>query len=90
MDRSSDVRVCLVGDRSGVCVCVCVCRLGEGYVGGCGSITDVCPCVCAPVWVVVVVLRMCAPVCVCVTLRALFSGTFLQTLPDLVTPLKGH
>ena len=27
MDRSSDVRVCLVGDRSGVCVCVC--RLGD-------------------------------------------------------------
>ena len=24
------------------------------------------------------------------TLRALFSGTFLQTLPDLVMPLKGH
>ena len=24
------------------------------------------------------------------TLRALLSGTFLQTLPDLVTPLKGH
>ena len=25
-----------------------------------------------------------------VTLRAPLSGTFLQTLPDLVTPLKGH
>ena len=25
-----------------------------------------------------------------VTLRASLSGTFLQTLPDLVTPLKGH
>ena len=24
------------------------------------------------------------------TLRALLSGTFLQTLPDFVTPLKGH
>ena len=24
------------------------------------------------------------------TLRALLSGTFLQTLPDLCTPLKGH
>ena len=24
------------------------------------------------------------------TLRAPLSGTFLQTLPDLVTPLKGH
>ena len=24
------------------------------------------------------------------TLRALLSGTFLQTLPDLVTPLRGH
>ena len=24
------------------------------------------------------------------TLRALLSGTFLQTLPDLVTPLKGY
>ena len=24
------------------------------------------------------------------TLRASLSGTFLQTLPDLVTPLKGH
>ena len=29
-------------------------------------------------------------VAVCVTLRASLSGTFLQTLPDLVTPLKGH
>ena len=27
---------------------------------------------------------------VCATLRAPLSGTFLQTLPDLVTPLKGH
>ena len=27
---------------------------------------------------------------VSVTLRASLSGTFLQTLPDLVTPLKGH
>ena len=25
-----------------------------------------------------------------ITLRASLSGTFLQTLPDLVTPLKGH
>ena len=25
-----------------------------------------------------------------VTLRASLSGTFLQTLPDLVMPLKGH
>ena len=25
-----------------------------------------------------------------VTLRASLSGTFLQTLPDLVTPLKGY
>ena len=25
-----------------------------------------------------------------VTLRASLSGTFLQTLPELVTPLKGH
>ena len=24
------------------------------------------------------------------TLRASLSGTFLQTLPDLVSPLKGH
>ena len=24
------------------------------------------------------------------TLRASFSGTFFQTLPDLVTPLNGH
>ena len=24
------------------------------------------------------------------TIRAPLSGTFLQTLPDLVTPLKGH
>ena len=24
------------------------------------------------------------------TLRASLSGNFLQTLPDLVTPLKGH
>ena len=24
------------------------------------------------------------------TLRSPLSGTFLQTLPDLVTPLKGH
>ena len=24
------------------------------------------------------------------TLQASLSGTFLQTLPDLVTPLKGH
>ena len=33
-------------------------------------------------------------VCICATLRATlpasFSGTFLQTLPDLVTPLKRH
>ena len=28
--------------------------------------------------------------CVGLTLRAPLSGTFLQTLPDLVTPLKGH
>ena len=27
---------------------------------------------------------------VLITLRASLSGTFLQTLPDLVTPLKGH
>ena len=27
---------------------------------------------------------------VLLTLRAPLSGTFLQTLPDLVTPLKGH
>ena len=27
---------------------------------------------------------------VCVTLWTSLSGTFLQTLPDLVTPLKGH
>ena len=26
----------------------------------------------------------------CSTLQASLSGTFLQTLPDLVTPLKGH
>ena len=34
----------------------------------------------------------CANVLVCArdTLRAPLSGTFLQTLPDLVTPLKGH
>ena len=25
-----------------------------------------------------------------ITLRASLSGTFLQTLPDLITPLKGH
>ena len=30
------------------------------------------------------------PVTVGPTLRASLSGTFLQTLPDLVTPLKGH
>ena len=29
-------------------------------------------------------------VLVFITLRASLSGTFLQTLPDLVTPLKGH
>ena len=29
-------------------------------------------------------------VLVFLTLRASLSGTFLQTLPDLVTPLKGH
>ena len=29
-------------------------------------------------------------VCVLTTLRASLSGTFLHTLPDLVTPLKGH
>ena len=29
-------------------------------------------------------------VCVHHTLRASLSGTFLQALPDLVTPLKGH
>ena len=28
--------------------------------------------------------------CACLTLPASLSGTFLQTLPDLVTPLKGH
>ena len=27
---------------------------------------------------------------VLITLRAPLSGTFIQTLPDLVTPLKGH
>ena len=27
---------------------------------------------------------------VLITLRSSLSGTFLQTLPDLVTPLKGH
>ena len=27
---------------------------------------------------------------VLITLRASLSGTFIQTLPDLVTPLKGH
>ena len=26
----------------------------------------------------------------CITLPASLSGTFLQTLPELVTPLKGH
>ena len=26
----------------------------------------------------------------CYTLRASFFGTFLQTLPDLIAPLKGH
>ena len=31
-----------------------------------------------------------ASVWMCVTLRAPLSGTFLQSLPDLVTPLKGH
>ena len=25
---------------------MCVCRLGKECVGGCGCITDVCPCVC--------------------------------------------
>ena len=30
------------------------------------------------------------PVTVGPTLRASLSSTFLQTLPDLVTPLKGH
>ena len=29
-------------------------------------------------------------VCARATLRASLSGTFLQTLPDLATPLKGH
>ena len=28
--------------------------------------------------------------CMQATLQASLSGTFLQTLPDLVTPLKGH
>ena len=32
----------------------------------------------------------CASAYVRTTLRASLSGTFLQTLPDLVTPLKGH
>ena len=26
----------------------------------------------------------------CATLRTSFSGTFLQTRPELITPLKGH
>ena len=37
-------------------------------------------------------LRVCVCVCICVhaTLRTSLAVTFLQTLPDLVTPLKGH
>ena len=37
-------------------------------------------------------LRTCVKIEVAVlrTLQAPLSGTFLQTLPDLVTPLKGH
>ena len=35
-------------------------------------------------------LSVCLTVCLTVTLRASLSGTFLQTLPDLVMPLKGH
>ena len=34
--------------------------------------------------------RRCSVVMLPVTLRTSLSGTFLQTLPDLVTPLKGH
>ena len=36
------------------------------------------------------VWRRCRKAMVGVTLRASLSGTFLQTLPDLVRPLKGH
>ena len=36
------------------------------------------------------VTRVTGGALVCTTLRASLSGTFLQTLPDLVTPLKGH
>ena len=38
----------------------------------------------------VLILRLWKQHSVQATLRASLSGTFLQTLPDLVTPLKGH
>ena len=39
---------------------------------------------------VVFLLAMALHVTLLLTLRASLSGTFLETLPDLVTPLKGH
>ena len=50
-----------------------------------------CVCVCVCVCVVSVHEHKLGFVVVMVsaTLRASLSGTFLQTLPDLVTPLKG-
>ena len=54
-------------------------------VGGGGGCVYVRACVCACMRV-----SACIGVYVCVILRAPLSGTFLQTLPELVTPLKGH
>ena len=54
--------------------CVCVCVC---------LCTRACVCACMRV-------SACVGVYACVTLRASLSGTFLQTLSDLVTPLRGH
>ena len=49
---------------------------------------------CMVVWCTQNVLRQqqfhVLPAMPALTLQALLSGTFLQTLPDLVMPLKGH
>ena len=63
-----------------VCVCVCVIVASSGLV--CQQL-----CVCVCVWLLP---RAVWFVTSCITLQAPLSGTFLQTLPDLVTPLKGH
>ena len=68
-----------------LCVCVrlvvCVCVRARAF--GCVLLLCLCVVVCVCVWLCVVCVCVCA-------LRASLSDTFLQTLPELVTPLKGH